>query len=263
MRKDRKRLALKIKAIRLLTLLSFFHFSGLNNGFAQGMISVGKVEGINFAPVAISKAVQLASPLNLKRFIFESRWSQIFSHSGKVIGYASQNAVLRMLIEGNLFQIWVNETVKKAGSANIKISARFSTQNMGKSLQSRTIKGHYPESRTMARDQEIYERQIDYVNLWEKFWRWNEQRKLRRNFCPPWVIKSEFYFREIINLTSGNISQLSLQEMFREKFEGIAYYRRGDPFGDANVLVGFESELFRRITHQTTWRVIFFSRKIS
>ena len=130
----------KIKLTRLLTLVCFFHFSGLNNGFtyflaeSSGARSSG---GTNFATVAIGKCASAINPLNWNinscRKIFRP-----FTRSGKMIEVASQRTVQNMLTRSGFFQICLNLTIKDR--CNTRPGANLTVKNPVSASSDKTLR---------------------------------------------------------------------------------------------------------------------------
>ena len=102
------------RAARVLTALAFFCFSGLNNGWTAVVVSQGKAERLDFAPVAIRELARAANPLVWKKAAMQILIpSRFFPKSAKVIECASQNALRQMLFESSLLQIRLKEFRRK------------------------------------------------------------------------------------------------------------------------------------------------------
>jgi len=98
---------------RLLTLVCFFQFSGLNNGFTYFMVCPGSLkpaEKINFTTVVVGKCARVLNPAHWKEMAAFETWFEAFFRSGRVIELASQKAVQSMFVESSLFQIWINQS---------------------------------------------------------------------------------------------------------------------------------------------------------
>ena len=62
----------KDQVMRVLTLICFFHFSGLNNGFAYLADASGAADGAGFAPYFVTGCAKVLNPLNWKRTALDS-----------------------------------------------------------------------------------------------------------------------------------------------------------------------------------------------
>ena len=108
----RKSRTVRHGVLRALTLVCFFNFTGLNNGFTAVSISSGKVQSADFAPVIIEHLAAIMIPLGWNRKGVLSAGIHFFMRSRRVVEYASQNAVQSVLLESALFQIWSGNFVK-------------------------------------------------------------------------------------------------------------------------------------------------------
>jgi hypothetical protein len=97
------------RLVRIFTLLGFFHFSGLNNGFTFMVTQAQGVQSVNFAPVFIRSLCFAINPL-FSRKIFQPRTLKVaISYSGRILQFSSQSAILRYhpcaLVRGLAVQI--------------------------------------------------------------------------------------------------------------------------------------------------------------
>jgi hypothetical protein len=113
----RNRAGSKVRAMRFMTLVCFFHFSGLNNGFTFMAEHSGRLQGADFAPFILQKMAAPLRPSALKSVFSRRAWAVLLSRSGKVIEAASQRSVQNMLIESSLFQVWAGQCLKPGRSA--------------------------------------------------------------------------------------------------------------------------------------------------
>ena len=102
------------KFTRLLTLVCFFYFSGLNNGFTAFVVSSGKFEPVDFASVAVRGLAGVLNPAHWKRRVIEPMRYALLSGSTRLIGSASQRAVQQILIESTFLQLSVRDYCAKA-----------------------------------------------------------------------------------------------------------------------------------------------------
>lgn len=112
--KSRRKCTFKGQVLRGLTLVCFFHFSGLNNGFAGFVISSHNAQNLGFAPMMVKACVSVLNPINWKKFIFQPLKSRILKRSSEVVEVASQRVMQRLLVESSVFQIWLQDTCRKA-----------------------------------------------------------------------------------------------------------------------------------------------------
>ncbi|OGR84111.1 MAG: hypothetical protein A2901_00890 [Elusimicrobia bacterium RIFCSPLOWO2_01_FULL_54_10] len=101
---------LSVKFLRIFTLLCFFSFSGLNNGFTYLIVSAHGVQRVDLTPLLLQKTARMANPLNWKPVILNFARTRL-SRSVKVIEYASQRAVHNFLLEAALAQNWMRTSV--------------------------------------------------------------------------------------------------------------------------------------------------------
>ena len=104
---------------RILTLVCFFHFSGLNNGFTAIAISSGSVERVSFAPVFINSVATAFNPAAWRRVFSEGLVFSWFLKSGQIIEHASQKAVRDMFVESSLFDMLLSQSLNKKMSAPV------------------------------------------------------------------------------------------------------------------------------------------------
>lgn len=255
MKKQKKRTEFLNKAFRFLTLLSFFHFSGLNNGFTQIVVVSGSIQQTNFAPVAISKMAYILNPGIWKKCLKANHWQKLFFSSSKVIEVASKGAVERMLSEGNLLQMWVQETLKK----NLEKS-KESLMPEGKSIQE--LGGiNAKQIKTSA----FFNFKLGVYDLrtwvWEKFLQANGFHKLRffpwKNSLASWVNKKFiFEFKAIMILVQFKQSQSQLPvETFKEMKSHQFNFSEEDP---ASIIINALSQVELKVTPKSTLGVIFF-----
>ena len=108
----------KIGVIRLITLVCFFHFSGLNNGFSC-LVKVSsqcpaQFVKISFVPAVVQKISQTVRQSSRMQLFSGGRWAHPFNRSGKFLEIVSQNALQGMLLKSTAFQMWVNQALKTA-----------------------------------------------------------------------------------------------------------------------------------------------------
>ena len=101
----------RLRIMRLLTLICFFHFSGLNNGITCMVVSSGRIESAGFAPVLISRVAAVLNPCRWSSLASREEWMGLLSRSGRVIEISSQKAIRNMFLESTLFQVWMHNTV--------------------------------------------------------------------------------------------------------------------------------------------------------
>ena len=102
----------KVRAMRVLTLVCFFHFSGLNNGFCLMAEQSGRLQSADFAPYLLQKIAWSLRPAHLKAAVSRRGWTVLITRSGRVIRTASRQAVQGMLVESSFFQIWAGQCLK-------------------------------------------------------------------------------------------------------------------------------------------------------
>ncbi len=83
----------RARIVRLLTLLSFFHFSGLNNGFTFIAAQAQSVQPIAFAPVALRSLCSAVNPFIWKSSLRRLNLKQILFGTSKVLSVSSKNAL--------------------------------------------------------------------------------------------------------------------------------------------------------------------------
>ncbi|OGR79734.1 MAG: hypothetical protein A3I11_07700 [Elusimicrobia bacterium RIFCSPLOWO2_02_FULL_39_32] len=255
LKKQKKGMALMNKMLRLLTLVSFFHFSGLNNGFTQIVVVSGSIQQTNFAPVAISKMAYILNPGIWKKCLKANHWQKLFFSSSKVIEVASKGAIERMLSEGNLLQMWVQEALKK----NLKKS-KDSLRPQGKEVQefgSHAAK-HIKTSNFYNFNLEIYDLK---TWVWKNFLQANGFHKLRffpwKSSLASWVNKKfRFELKAIMVLVQFKQSQSQLPV---ENFKGINTHQfnfsEEDP---ASIIINALSQVELKVTPKNILGVIFF-----
>jgi hypothetical protein len=133
-------LSMRLRIMRLLTLICFFHFSGLNNGITCMVASSGKIESAGFAPVLISRIGFGLNPSNWSAIVSHQEWLRFFSRSGRVIEISSQKAIRNMFLESTLFQVWMHNALSPEESRTPVQSA----------LQVRVSETFTPFSRTVS-----------------------------------------------------------------------------------------------------------------
>src|SRR3989344_3343532 len=95
--------------LRLLTLACFFHFSGLNNGFTTFIVSSGRIQRIDFAPVLAQRVVAALHPLHWKKIFLDPVRFHLFPTSANVIERASQMAIQYTILESLHLQSWISD----------------------------------------------------------------------------------------------------------------------------------------------------------
>ena len=101
------------RILRVLTLVCFFHFSGLNNGFSMVVVSAGRTQRVDFAPVMARQLVAGLNPGNWKRFFFDPIRFRLVKRSANVISLASQRAIQSVLVESSHLQVWLVDSCLK------------------------------------------------------------------------------------------------------------------------------------------------------
>lgn len=99
-------------ALRLLTLVCFFNFSGLNNGFTYLVVSSGGVQKIDFTRALGIKAASLLNPSNWQDSFFSLRRA-FLSKPARALEFASERAVGSFLSESILVHAWVAQSWQK------------------------------------------------------------------------------------------------------------------------------------------------------
>lgn len=97
--------------MRLLTLVCFFHFSGLNNGLSAIVISGGKIQSIELAPAIATKCATALRPANLKRVFLDPIHLKLFPKSAEAARYASQRAFQNILAASEFFEHLLRDTL--------------------------------------------------------------------------------------------------------------------------------------------------------
>ena len=95
--------ARQLRIMRVLTMVCFFHFSGLNNGFAFFAVLPGQVQPVNFAPVALHSIAFALNP---------SVWMQI---PQRILGSASRRVLQGMRSQSGLVQSWLKTGLSPRG----------------------------------------------------------------------------------------------------------------------------------------------------
>ena len=110
--------------MRLVTLVCFFHFSGLNNGFTYLLDASAancNMQSTGFAHTAMVKCATALNPLNWKKEASLKSLFMIFKRSGNVLEYASQNAAQNLLFNSIIANVLVIQSAKiKAKNAGLK-----------------------------------------------------------------------------------------------------------------------------------------------
>jgi len=81
------------RILRFLTLACFFHFSGLNNGFAFFVVSPGQMAPINFAPIAIRSLAVAVNPFSWKRALGRQTLARSLFSSRQVLEISSRRTL--------------------------------------------------------------------------------------------------------------------------------------------------------------------------
>jgi hypothetical protein len=102
----------RMRVVRLLTLLCFFHFSGLNNGFSFLIVSPGHVKSANFAPVLIERVAGVMNPASWVRAVRSGEWVHFLTKPTRAIEISSQNVIENILTESTLLQAWLNYSLR-------------------------------------------------------------------------------------------------------------------------------------------------------
>lgn len=109
------------RGIRLLTLASFVHFSGLNNGLAYFAQGAAPAPDMAFAPALANQFARLVNPMTWRQKIFDPARRWLFLRSARVIESASQRAVKNLLIESGIMQLSLTDMrLQMTGKANAK-----------------------------------------------------------------------------------------------------------------------------------------------
>ena len=229
MDKNPKRLALKKKVARLLALLSFFHLSGLNNGFTQVAFVTGQMDSYNFAPIVIEKTIQVLNP----KF-----WKQTISSAPKVIEFSSQRAVTRLLVESNLMQLWLKNV----------LSSKFAGKVCFVSPDANRTNRHSPiQSGNLANNSSILDsgfrrndgqgsRYIDALKqqYWDKLTYVNQ--------------KGGWKLWEISKFREGNIAlSQSWEGVENLKFKGVGYHRTRAGGDGVNLFNGVKENTLKTL----------------
>lgn len=119
------------KITRILTLVCFFHFSGLNNGFTTLIISAGQIQRMDMAPLLAQNIVATLHPLHCKKIVLDVLRLRVLPRSAKVIALASHRAVQTMLIESSHAQMWLTESLM-SGHVFLKVPANSANKDTEK-----------------------------------------------------------------------------------------------------------------------------------
>ncbi len=227
MNKHLKRLAFKNRVMRIITLISFFHLSGLNNGFTQVVLIGGQVEGFNFAPVAIGKVAHVMNPTLWKRTVLDGGWKNTIYGSGKIIEYSSQRAVTRMLTEGNLFQMWV---VKSLSNKFMSGTAFFRS---GTGEVEKGFKKTLSLEPSLRRAQRLFKTLFDLPPNSQKSITTHKQSRyldiLKQQYWDKMVMakgEGNWNSQQILNVREGKIALAHMGIGVESlKFKGVGYHR--------------------------------------
>lgn len=81
--------------LRLLTVVCFFHFSGLNNGFAFFSVTPAQAQPINFAPVFMRTLCSAVGPFHWGRVFRFRGWRRAILSSSRTLQLSSRTALRR------------------------------------------------------------------------------------------------------------------------------------------------------------------------
>ena len=106
--------------MRLLTLVCFFHFSGLNNGFTYLLDASSAGDGSRSPGfVVLARFAAGINPLNWEKAASLANLRGLFSRSGNVLECASRNAVQNLFVDSLLSHILVSQSMRcKLGNAS-------------------------------------------------------------------------------------------------------------------------------------------------
>ena len=109
-----------------MTLASFVHFSGLNNGLAYFAQDAGQAPAMAFAPTLVKQFAKFINP------------KLLFVRSARAIESASQRAVKNLLIESGILQLSLADMrLQLTGKA--KTEARFAGVNSKAEVSVKTV----------------------------------------------------------------------------------------------------------------------------
>ena len=153
------------RIMRILTMICFFHFSGLNNGFTFFAISPGQIRALNFAPVAIHSIASAINPFFWKRFLTRGAvFNSIFS-SHRVLEISSRRVLRGMSSQWILLKARSGFRILGSGSTNISFSSPLmgEDQGGGDSLQAPAPS---PRSLALSSDfsKESWLKRLDFID---------------------------------------------------------------------------------------------------
>ncbi len=117
-----------MKALRVLTLLCFFSFSGLNNGFTYFLVSPGQVQRFDFSHALIEKSASVLNPLHWKTIFLDPLAEFAFRKPARIVEFASQRAAQKFFTESVLVQSWVLQSCGKWFSKSPQTNAVLAAQ---------------------------------------------------------------------------------------------------------------------------------------
>ena len=83
----------RIRIFRVLTLISFFHFSGLNNGFSFYALSPAQIQPVNFAPVFVRSLCSAVNPFHWGQVFKLRSWKRLILSSRRTLQFSSRTAL--------------------------------------------------------------------------------------------------------------------------------------------------------------------------
>src|SRR5438552_1146349 len=89
----RRRILTRIFSLRFLTALSFFHFSGLNNGFTYMALHTQGIPQLGFAPVFVRSLCSAANPFLWGNVLEPRGLKKILFLSGNALQFSSRSAI--------------------------------------------------------------------------------------------------------------------------------------------------------------------------
>lgn len=124
--------------MRVLTLVCFFHFSGLNNGFTFFAASPSQTQSLNFAPVAIQSIVFGINPFHWKRALTGRAFLNSIFASHRVLKIASYRVLRETFIQWSQVKEETSFCSRLAcarSNNNISLNLRAKSREAGRSRE--------------------------------------------------------------------------------------------------------------------------------
>ena len=102
----------KTQIRRALTLVSFFHFCGVNNGLSFVSLTSGNLETIELTPALVRQAARMINPIFWNRRIKKRIFGNLLSKSQEIIQSSSRKAARNLCQDPILLRVWLTESLK-------------------------------------------------------------------------------------------------------------------------------------------------------